>query len=76
MYHIAGYFPYRCKFSPISRMGSLLRKIYSGLLHEVRLWVIISEIGTDTICPDGLLTFKPKAMGCKALQSTIAAEET
>ena len=25
--------------------GSLLGKIYSGLLHEVRLWVAIAEIG-------------------------------
>ena len=47
-YRIEGYFQ-RCKFSRISRMGSLLGKIYSGLLHEVRLWVAIAEIGTDAI---------------------------
>ena len=29
-------------------MGSLLGKMYSGLLHEVRLWVAIAEIFMDT----------------------------
>ena len=51
-------------------MGSLLGKIYSGLLHEVQLWVAIAEIGTDTRMHDvhmaGLLTLKPKALGCEA----------
>ena len=39
----------RCQFSKISQMGSLLKKIYSGLLHEVQLWVAIAEIGADAI---------------------------
>ena len=30
-------------------MGSLLGKIYSGLLHGVQLWVTIAEIGMDAI---------------------------
>ena len=41
------YVPYRGLFF-LDGMGSLL-KIYSGLLHEVRLWVAIAEIGTDTV---------------------------
>ena len=46
------FFLTRCKFFRILQMGSLLRKIYSGLLaihEEVRLWVAIAEIGTDAI---------------------------
>ena len=30
-------------------MGSLLEIIYSRLLHEIRLWVAMAEIGTDAI---------------------------
>ena len=41
-YCITDYFP-SCKFSQISRMGSLLGKIYSGLLHEVWLWVAMLQ---------------------------------
>ena len=41
------YVPYRGLFF-LDGMGSLL-KIYSGLLHEVPLWVAIAEIGTDTV---------------------------
>ena len=56
-------------------MGSLLGRIYSGLLHEVRLWVAIAEIGTDAIMAYKHLSLKP-CMGYKVLQSTIAPELT
>ena len=36
-------------FPQISRMGSLLGKIYFGMLHEIQLWVAIAEIGRDAI---------------------------
>ena len=59
-------------------MSSLLGKTYSGLLHEVRLWVAIAEIGTDAMMHDfqmaGLSTLKPKAGSCKVLQSTVVAD--
>ena len=29
--------------------GLTIQEIYSGLLHKVRLWVTIAEIGTDAI---------------------------
>ena len=55
-------------------------KIYFGLLHEVRLWVTITKIGTDAMMHDvqmaDLLTLKCKAMGCKVLQSAIVVEVT
>ena len=54
-----------------SRMSSLLGKIYSGLLHKVRLWVAITEIGTDGIM-SGWPIYKLKAMGCKVATSTLA----
>ena len=60
--------------------GLTTEEIYSGLLHEVRLWVAFAEIGTDAMIHDvqiaGLLTLKPKAMGSKVLQSTVVAEVT
>ena len=60
--------------------GLTTEEIYSGLLHEVRLWVAIAEIGTDAIMHDvqmaSLLALKPKAMGWKVLQCTVVAEIT
>ena len=41
-------------------MGSLLWKIYSGLLHGVRFWAAIAEIGMDAIYARWPITFKPK----------------
>ena len=42
---------------------SSVEKIYSGLSHEVQLWVAIAEIGTDAIMHNvqmaSLLTLKP-----------------
>ena len=45
----SGLFSLGANLPRISRMVSVLRKNYSGLLHEGRLWVTIAEIGTDTI---------------------------
>ena len=39
----------RCKFPQISQINLLLRKIYSGLWHELWLWAAIAETSTDTI---------------------------
>ena len=36
----------------------------------------LQKLAWTQLYPDGLLTYKPKAMGCKVLQSTIAAEVT
>ena len=76
-YRMVGYFPYRHKFS-MNGMGSLLGKIYSGLLHEVQLWVAIAEIGMDAIMSRWPIIFlKPwVSVSSKVLQSTIAAEVT
>ena len=46
-------------------MGSLLRKINSGLLHQVCLWVAIAEIGTNAI-----MSRWPLSLSHDGLQST------
>ena len=55
--------------------GLTTREIYSGLLHEVWLQVVIAEIGTDAVKSRWLVKFKPRTWVAKCiLPSTIAAE--
>ena len=68
---------YVCMYVELFSLGTNFHKwTHYSRKFILGWWIAIAEISMDVIMTGWPIKFKPKAMGYKVLQSTIAAEVT